>query len=1112
MSPQSDPARAAERSYAEHRAAELFLGEAAEEQVPVARARYGAFTPFREEHELQQEVYDSRAEGESSATEPEFEGSHRTLNDPGAGVSEGYAGAGTDPSDPYGPSAHEHRVGFEEPDHGHEHDHEHATQTFEQAFPEIGGAEQFADEEEESGADTILSGLDRAVRLNRRYGEELGWRAQHDAIVRLLGFVDFTPDEKTFAEAVARWQRGQGLKGDGIVGPNTWARMRSALATFSGGAPSAPPAPFGFRPTPVESPGGGRIEDKTEPSRADLVTVAGFGGKRIELHRYAAEAWRALVGAARDAGLRDPLLLPVSGYRSVAHQERLWREALDKYKSREEARKWVAPPGGSPHHSGRAIDFYIGGKNSSGNVANIRTLPAYKWLVANAARFGFYPYEREPWHWEYNPPARTSEGEHEAQGEWEYEGPNGTAGFYGESSVFAGEHSSERERGAQQAYFDSFVREARALLDETAERVRHRDLGAMSEAELEATVERPVEGLLPGGLGSFLDGVRDAAKGVLTGLQGSTTGKAVDTERAVASNRQHGERLGWRAHFDRIVRLLGFTSHTPDEREFATAVARWQRSQGLTDDGIIGPNTWARMSAMLGTTPPSPASQTPATHGQVGLPAATPGGLVLSDAGLRLIADFEGFRPNLYNDAAGHCTIGYGHLVHRGVCNGSEPDEFRRPAGITQGRAFEMLRADAAQAARAVNRLVRVPLDQNQFDALVSFTFNVGEGALRDSTLLKELNAGRYDAVPREMNRWTRAGGQVLAGLVRRRAAEGAMFARGRASAAGATPLPTPVRTPVSSGSAEDLRALLGFLRVTEADFAAHEARYFEALRNLLLRRGTIGASEAINRSSFRDAVRRFQRANGLGDDGIPGEDTLWALQVDWANGRNIGLRRVDADLWVRPPRTLANHDPDRDGYNSFNLRDDAAPRYLDLRRAVLGAGAIITSSGSFREMAAAVTPGRSATSFHYSGLALDLATTSGMRDPRVDPFIVTAEGDLWRVWARSDQGLQQRLDAVVWANGATSTQTVEARVLDFTALAASHGFRRIRRRSDFPGNYLSAEWWHFQCEELLVPWISQFGIELLSLQRYTEAHLQAAPRIWENRKKIFKRGRGGWH
>ena len=94
------------------------------------------------------------------------------------------------------------------------------------------------------------------------------------------------------------------------------------------------------------------------------------------------------------------------------------------------------------------------------------------------------------------------------------------------------------------------------------------------------------------------------------------------------------------------------------------------------------------------------------------------------------------------------------------------------------------------------------------------------------------------------------------------------MFARGRAPAVGTTPppapaptpapAPAPVRTPAPSSSAEDLRALLGFLRVTEADFAAHEARYFEALRNLLLRRGTIGANEAINRSTFRDTVRRF--------------------------------------------------------------------------------------------------------------------------------------------------------------------------------------------------------------------------------------------------------------
>ena len=159
------------------------------------------------------------------------------------------------------------------------------------------------------------------------------------------------------------------------------------------------------RPTAVERPGGGRIKDRTPPKPADIVTVTGYGGRRIQLHRLAAAAWRALVSTARSDGIADPLLLIVSGYRNPATQERLWQRALVKYRSAQEARKWVAPPGGSAHQTGRAIDFYLGGRNSSANVGRLRTLPAYKWLTANAQRFGFYPYTREPWHWEYNPPS-----------------------------------------------------------------------------------------------------------------------------------------------------------------------------------------------------------------------------------------------------------------------------------------------------------------------------------------------------------------------------------------------------------------------------------------------------------------------------------------------------------------------------------------------------------------------------------------------------------------------------------------------------------------------------------------------------------------------------------
>jgi GH24 family phage-related lysozyme (muramidase) len=151
--------------------------------------------------------------------------------------------------------------------------------------------------------------------------------------------------------------------------------------------------------------------------------------------------------------------------------------------------------------------------------------------------------------------------------------------------------------------------------------------------------------------------------------------------------------------------------------------------------------------------------------------------LGISDDGVRLIASFEGFRSDLYNDPAGHCTIGYGHLVHLGNCDGSEPADFRK--GISRKRARELLRDDAASAEAAVNDGVEVPLGQEQFDALVSFVFNVGTGAFGRSTLLRHLNKGRYDDVPKQLDRWVKADGKTLEGLVRRRKEEGELFASG---------------------------------------------------------------------------------------------------------------------------------------------------------------------------------------------------------------------------------------------------------------------------------------------------------------------------------------------
>lgn len=150
----------------------------------------------------------------------------------------------------------------------------------------------------------------------------------------------------------------------------------------------------------------------------------------------------------------------------------------------------------------------------------------------------------------------------------------------------------------------------------------------------------------------------------------------------------------------------------------------------------------------------------------------------LSRRGAAFVARFEGCVLHLYDDPAGHCTIGIGHLVHHGRCDGSEPAEFR--SGITRERAFQLLQQDATEVARAILTHVKVRLEQHQFDALCSFGFNCGTGAIKTSTLTKKLNAGDYAAVPAQLARWVNAGGQPLPGLVRRRQAEGRLFSRGK--------------------------------------------------------------------------------------------------------------------------------------------------------------------------------------------------------------------------------------------------------------------------------------------------------------------------------------------
>lgn len=141
----------------------------------------------------------------------------------------------------------------------------------------------------------------------------------------------------------------------------------------------------------------------------------------------------------------------------------------------------------------------------------------------------------------------------------------------------------------------------------------------------------------------------------------------------------------------------------------------------------------------------------------------------ISPAGVNLIKKFEGFVAKAYKCPAGVWTIGYGH---------TGPD-VTPGLQLTTEQVDALLVRDLLRYEAPVNKLVTVELTQNQFDALVSFVYNVGEGNFSKSTLLKHLNNGDKDKAAAQFLVWNKAGGVELPGLVRRRAAERELFLKG---------------------------------------------------------------------------------------------------------------------------------------------------------------------------------------------------------------------------------------------------------------------------------------------------------------------------------------------
>jgi lysozyme len=160
----------------------------------------------------------------------------------------------------------------------------------------------------------------------------------------------------------------------------------------------------------------------------------------------------------------------------------------------------------------------------------------------------------------------------------------------------------------------------------------------------------------------------------------------------------------------------------------------------------------------------------------------------MGEAGITLTKKSEAFRAEVYDDPVGFCTVGYGHLIKKVRCDGTEPREYL--PSVSEAFATQVLQDDLKIAEFPVLTEVSrdIVLSQEQYDALVDFVFNVGATNFRQSTLLKVINAEEFHRVPEQLRRWVNAGGKKLRGLVTRREREIALFMEGVAPSRGAVP------------------------------------------------------------------------------------------------------------------------------------------------------------------------------------------------------------------------------------------------------------------------------------------------------------------------------------
>lgn len=265
------------------------------------------------------------------------------------------------------------------------------------------------------------------------------------------------------------------------------------------------------------------------------------------------------------------------------------------------------------------------------------------------------------------------------------------------------------------------------------------------------------------------------------------------------------------------------------------------------------------------------------------------------------------------------------------------------------------------------------------------------------------------------------------------------------------------------------------------------------------------GTADGAFGAKTEDAVEAFQEANDLYGDGVAGPNTIKVFNTKVAAEFQIGLAVEAPKAPIVEPSSKLElvsvpcEKMGHGGYTGMKMRSDAAEKYKALHAEAISLGGGITTAGCVRPLSAGGGAAQSATSLHYCGIAWDLSLDSGMQKT-TDCYLVENLGNRkWKVWMKCVGNasvptvtVQATLCSTV--NGKTQMKVVPVtgQYIDFTALAAKHGWQPISGRKSFytGGSYSGAEWWHFQCEALLTPGVSTFGGELLKV--YDESTIKS--------------------